>query len=185
MKVSIFKDWTFLIWIDYSYTPPVEYSPEVRDEETDDIISEEILAVPAIWNPDCVQCIDVQFDPNTQFLEIEKKKSKYIVNVIDKEIIESPEEKKKRILSILISSDEYSSVDTEWISIEHADIWPAIIARFFKGDPNAEMAFLQKWNFLTSIQGKTPEQEAEIEMIKAGYIAKEEFKDFLLTLINK
>ena len=56
------------------------------------------------------------------------------------------------------------------------------IAMFFNGDKNAEMAFFQKWNFLTSISEKTPEQEAEIEKIKAGYIAKEEFKKFILSL---
>lgn len=98
---------------------------------------------------------------------------------------ETPEEKKARILSILISSDDYKSVDTEWVFLEYSDIWKAIIARFFKSDPNAEMAYLQKWNFLTSLSEKTEEQQAELDLIRQGYIAKEEFKDFLLTLINK
>lgn len=99
--------------------------------------------------------------------------------------IESNDSKKARILSLLVSSEDYQSVDSEWVFLEYSDIWPAIIARFFKSDPNAEMAYLQKWNFLTSLPERTEEQQNELDLIKQWYVSKEEFKDFLLTLIIK
>lgn len=98
---------------------------------------------------------------------------------------EDYETKKERILSLLVSEEDYASIDSEWVFLEYSDIWPMIIARFFKGDPNAEMAYLQKWNFLTSLPERTEEQQAELDLIKKWYVAKEEFKDFLLTIINK
>lgn len=185
MIISIFKDLTYVTEIDCSYTPWVEHQPEVKDEESGDIISEEILWVPAKWNIDCIKCVDIEFDPKTQNLEISQNEWKLSFNITEKDIQEDDASKKSRILALLVSSEDYQSVDSEWVFIEYSDIWPAIIARFFKGDPNAEMAYVQKWNFLTSLSEKTEEQQAELDLIRQGYIAKEEFKDFLLTLINK
>ena len=45
MIVSIFKDMTYVTGADFSYTAPVKYSPEVKDDETGEIISEEIQEV--------------------------------------------------------------------------------------------------------------------------------------------
>lgn len=185
MKISIFKDLTYVTEIDCSYTPWVEYKPEVKDEESCDIISEEILWVPAKWNIDCIECVDMEFDPKTQNLEISQKKWKLSFNITEKDIQEDDASKKSRILALLVSSEDYQSVDSEWVFLEYSDIWPAIIARFFKSDPNAEMAYLQKWNFLTSFPDRTAAQQNELDLIKQWYIAKEKFKDFLLTLINK
>jgi len=41
-----------------------------------------------------------------------------------------------------------------------------IVMRYFKGDPNSEMAYIQRWNFLSSIIEKTNEEIAELEFIK-------------------
>ncbi len=155
MIISFFTDTEYVAWVDYS------------------------------WHPQCIHQEDIEIDLTTQIPVLKKSKWKYSIKITDIVQEETYDQKKERIKNDLCTSEKYQEVDTDGVFFQTSEIWPMIIARFFKSDPNAEMAFLQKWNFLTSIQEKTPEQEAEIEMIKAGYVAKEEFKDFLLSLINK
>lgn len=126
-------------------------------------------------------CIEVDFDPNTQALEIQEDEWKYLVTVIEKIIEESQESKKSRITHLLITSEKYEEVDTEWVIFEKSDIWPMIVARFFGGDPNAEMAYLQRWNYLKDIE-RTEQEDVELELIKNGYVQKEAFKNFILSL---
>lgn len=90
-------------------------------------------------------------------------------------------DKKALITQLLITSENYENVDTEWVTFEKTDIWPMIISRFFWWDPNAEMAYLQRWNYLKDIE-RTEKQEVELELIKNGYIEKEAFKNFILSL---
>lgn len=144
-------------------------------------------STPIIWadytnHPDCIYAEDIDFNPETQTPNLIEEDGEYSIDIQDKPLPpESPEEKKARITNLLISTENYEEVDTEWVTFEKSDIWPMIIARFFGGDTNAEMAYLQRWNYLKDIE-RTDEQEVELELIKGWYEAKEEFKNFILSL---
>lgn len=89
MKISFFRDWSYVTGIDYWYTPHVPYSPEVKDEETGEILSPEVQEVAERGHPDCIHVCDIDFNPETQELTLIEKKWKYLVEV--KEIISDNE----------------------------------------------------------------------------------------------
>ena len=127
-------------------------------------------------NPDIADMQEIEYPETIQNPEYK-----------DGKIIDATQEsreysdKKARITQLLVTSDEYEDVDTEWVTFSKSDIWPMIIARFFGGDPNAEMAYLQRWNYLKDIE-RSEVQEVELEIIKGWYEAKEEFKNFIQSL---
>jgi hypothetical protein len=143
MIVSIFKDLTFATGIDYSYAPPQEGIPGSFDEDGNTIA--EIVAVPAKWNPDCVACIDIDFDTTTETLEITEKKGKYTAEVIPLPTIpETPKEKHSRIYHSLIVAVTLENFDLEWEKFSDFEIGELITARVFCGNPHAEKALTNK-----------------------------------------
>lgn len=144
MKVSIFKDLTFATWVDYSYTPPIEHSPEVKDEEGN-ILSHEVLAKPGIGNPDCVACLDLEFDPTIQTIEVTEKKGKFTATVVDlPPRPETPEEKHDRVYQSIIMTENLDDVDLEGEVFSDFEIGEIITARVFGGNPHAEKALTNK-----------------------------------------
>lgn len=184
MLVSIFKDLTFVVWVDYSYTPQKESFTEFNDENTWEIVADNIPVItPEKGNPDCIACIEVDFNPSIETLEIVEKKGKYSANIIPiPPPPETPEDRKSRIRNILITTDEYTTVDTEWVTFDKSEVWPMIISRYYKWDQNAEMAYLQQWNYLKDKENRTPEEDEKLAFIRAGYEYKEAFKNFILSL---
>ena len=85
MIISFFSPTEYVTDIDLSYTEWSPAIPAILDEETGEIISQEIPATPTRWNPDCIAVFDVEFDPTTQDIQIENKKWKY--NAIITEIL--------------------------------------------------------------------------------------------------
>ena len=143
MKVSIFKDLTFATGIDYSYTSPQEGVPASFDEEWNEI--PEVLAIPEKGNPDCVACIDVDFDPQVETLEITEKKWKYKADVIPLPVRpESTEAKHSRICRSLITAETLEDFDLEWEHFSDFEIGEMITARAFGGNPHAEKALTNK-----------------------------------------
>ena len=154
MTISFFDDWTYVVGADYSH------------------------------REDCIHTEDVDFDPATQVLTLQSdEESGYSVLIQAKLLPEEDfESMKAKIRNELCSSEDYESVSTNWVTFDRNEVWPMIVMRYFKGDPNSEMAYIQRWNFLSSLTEKTDEENAELEFIKEWYIAKEKFKTFILSL---
>lgn len=161
MTISFFEDWTYVIGADYSQ------------------------------REDCVHTEEVDFDPSTQILVLQPDEEFWYKVLIEYKIVEweSYETIKARIKSELISAENYEEVETEYmlqgqmekVTFDKSDVWPMIVARFFNWDTNTEMAYLQRWNYLKDKE-RNEDENLELEMIRAGYEAKEKFKNFILSL---
>ena len=156
MIVSFFKDWSYIVWANYTH------------------------------REDCVHVSDVDFDPTNQELALQYSEETWYTVEVNAKILPSEDVSliKERVKNELTFAEDYTTVYVDNVMFEKSDIWPMIVARFFKWDVNAEMAYLQRWNFLTSLEERTKKEEAELKEIKLWYIAKEEFKNYILS-INK
>lgn len=128
MKVSIFSDLTYATWIDYSYTP----------EDVD-------LSLPSRGDPNCIACLDIDFDPETQALEFAMSKKKLTYEIVSlPEKPEDPHVKHQRILLEVVWTPDLKSLDIEWESFTDMEIGEIICKRCFKGNPHAQMSLLRK-----------------------------------------
>jgi hypothetical protein len=177
MIVSFFKDNTYATGIDCSYTPESPEIPQEIDEETGDIITPGVPWSPPTWSPDCIWVYVVDFDPNTQDIRLEDS------GVVIENKPSPPEpydQKRNRIIQDLITSEDYTSIDTEGIT--WFDIDQMILARFFKWDRGKEIGFTQRFVYLQSLSEKNLEETKELEIIKEGYLAKEAYKNYISSL---
>lgn len=94
--------------------------------------------------------------------------------------VENELEKKKRITLALITSEDPTKVDTEWVTWFDIDF--CISQRFFGWDRGKEIWFTQRFAYLLALTDLTPEQEWEKVLIIEWYEAKEKYKEFIKSL---
>ena len=140
----------------------------------------------AVWidcqsNPDCIHVEDVAFDPSIHDVVLTEKKGKYIIEVVD---LPPPQEtqdaKKARITLALITSEDPTKVDTEWVTWFDIDF--CISQRFFGWDRGKEIWFTQRFAYLLALTDLTEDQQAEKTLIIEWYEAKEKYKEFIKSL---
>lgn len=163
MKVSFFQDGNIAVWVDYSYTPQ-----GISDNWE--------VIIPEKWRPDCVWVFEVDFDSNTQTVRLENWE--VVIEDLPKPE-ETEDEKRKRIENLLITTENYMEVDTEWV--KNFDIDKLILYRFFRWDRGKEIGFTQRMVYLQMIKRSTDETQ-EMQMILAWYEAKEAFKSYIQSL---
>lgn len=146
MLVSIFKDLTFTTWIDYSSNP-----------ETSE------------WNPDCVECVDVDFNPLIETLEIEETDGEYVVNIMQlPQAEESSETRHARIYQSILEAEILDlELDLEWEEFTDFEIGEIITTRLFGGNPHAQTALLRKiakvQNLLIAWEELTEEMQGTLD----------------------
>lgn len=150
MIISIFKDLNHVVWSDCSE------------------------------HPDCVQVDNIEYNPYTQNIDISKDWEKYKIDISDKPNIETHDEKKSRITLALITSEDPTKVDTEWVTWFDIDF--CISQRFFGWDRGKEIWFTQRFAYLLALTDLTEDQQAEKTLIIEWYEAKEKYKEFIKSL---
>lgn len=115
MIISIFKNLELAIWVDYS------------------------------GHPDCISVQDINFNPETEVLEVLKEWDEVVVNVVEKPLPpETTEEQKSRIIASILSAEDLSMVDLEWITFSDLEAGDIIVRKVFSGNPYAQTSLLRK-----------------------------------------
>lgn len=148
----------------------VQFFPDYKETTTSPISEKE-------WN---IWIFQVEYDPAYQDVILEKGKAK-IIDIWEKPIQqELPEAKKSRITLALITSEDPTKVDTEWVTWFDLDYM--ILQRFFGGDRGKEIWFTQRFAYLLAFTDLTEDQNEEKILIIEWYESKEKYKEFIKSL---
>lgn len=93
---------------------------------------------------------------------------------------ETEVDQRKRITLALITSEDPTKVDTEWVTWFDIDF--CISQRFFGWDRGKEIWFTQRFSYLLALTDLTEDQQAEKTLIIEWYEAKEKYKEFIKSL---
>jgi len=137
------------------------------------------------WVIDCVS-MELLEIPNTQTIEYDDSISIPVYsnwNIF--EYVDTSEEKKTRVYNSIISNEDISTVDIEWIIFNDREIGDIILDRVFGWNPHAESALQAKISaYIISVITGQPNTEllAEIEE-KQAMVNEVRNKFWLVSLV--
>lgn len=129
-----------------------------------------------------IDCISMELlkIPNTQTIEYDDSISIPVYsnwNIF--EYVDTSEEKKTRVYNSIISNEDISTVDIEWIIFNDREIGDIILQRVFWGNPHAQSALLAKtnayllsvisWNANDDILADIVEKQSKINEVRAKF----------------